>query len=119
MAITAISRTSRPRPAPYRPARKSGTVSAPPRSVARRRRGATMTQLNTVPAAQPMTIQTTLRPLRYAAPGRPISSHALMSLAWALTAVTHTPKRRPPRTKSASVRFSREQYAPIAATASR
>ena len=46
---------------------------------------------------RPMAIHASLSPLRYTAPGRPMSSQPLMSDAPADSAVTKLPRLRPPR----------------------
>ena len=67
-----------------------------------RRRRATMIQFAIVPRARPIPIQIWPKPKARIEPGRPISSHADMSDACALIAVTHGPIWRPPRKYSFS-----------------
>ena len=67
-----------------------------------RSRRATKIQFRAVPMARPMPIQIWPKPKARILPGRPISSHADMSDACALIAVTHGPMLRPPRKYSFS-----------------
>ena len=58
----------------------------------------TISQLRYVPMARPSAVQVgCASPVSIASPGRPISSHELISDASALIAVTNGPSRLPPR----------------------
>ena len=55
------------------------------------------TQLNTVPRNRPTAIHACPVPRAYTVPGSPISSHPLISDAWADSAATHPLRPLPPR----------------------
>ena len=84
--------------------RYCGSVIASPAALENRRsRAAIKTQLAMVPSARPMPIHALPKPKAITLPGRPISSQALISDAWALMAVTHGPIWRLPRKYSFSL----------------
>ena len=68
-----------------------------------RRRFAQKIQLSAVPMARPMPIHALPIPKASMLPGSPIKSHALISEAWALIAVTHGPIALPPKKYSFSL----------------
>ena len=83
---------------PYRFEKNSGMVIELLISEYKRILFATMRQFKYVPTANPIAVHIgSATPLRYASPGKPISSHDDMSEASALIAVTNGPSFRPPR----------------------
>ena len=89
--------------------KKSGTVIALPAfSEYLRRRLATNFQLRYVPMTRPMAVHMASdAPVKYAMPGRPMSSQPDMSEASAESAVSHGPRPRPPRKYSSLDEFER------------
>ena len=73
-----------------------------------RRRLATNFQFRYVPMAKPIAVHMASdAPVKYATPGKPMSSHPDMSDASAESAVSHGPKPRPPRKYSSLDEFDR------------